>query len=58
LQRNQALAKLQVVARQDLDQAMIQLAVKKAQVDTINAQIARNQAILNTTKLNLAYTRI
>lgn len=32
LQRNQALAKLQAVSRQDLDQAATQLAVKKAQV--------------------------
>lgn len=46
LQRNQALAKLQAVSRQDLDQAATQLAVKKAQVGTINAQIARNQASL------------
>lgn len=58
LQRNQALAKLQAVSRQDLDQAATQLAVKKAQVGTINAQIARNQASLDTAKINLAYTRI
>lgn len=58
LQRNQALAKSQLVSRQDLDQAITQLAVKKAQVGTINAQIARNQASLNTAEINLAYTRI
>lgn len=58
LQRNQALAKLQAVSRQDLDQAATQLAVKKAQVGTITAQIARNQASLDTAKINLAYTRI
>jgi len=58
LQRNQALAKLQAVSRQDLDQAATQLAVKKAQVGTINAQIARNQASLDTAKISLAYTRI
>lgn len=39
-------------------QAEQQLAVKKAQVGTINAQIARNQASLDTAKINLAYTRI
>lgn len=58
LQRNQALAKLQAVSRQDLDQATTQLAVKKAQVGTIHAQIAKNQASLDTAKINLAFTRI
>lgn len=58
LQRNEALAKLQMVSRQDLDKATTQFAVKKAQVVTINAQIARNQASLNTAKINLDYTRI
>ncbi|CAI0799541.1 macrolide transporter subunit MacA [Serratia liquefaciens] len=58
LRRNQALAKLQAVSRQDLDQAATQLAVKKAQVGTIHAQIAKNQASLDTAKINLAFTRI
>lgn len=58
LQRNRELAKLQAVSHQDLDQYATELAVKKAQVNTIKAQIMKNQASLDTAKINLAYTRI
>lgn len=58
LQRNRELAKLQAVSPQDLDQYATELAVKKAQVATIKAQIVKNQASLDTAKINLAYTRI
>ena len=58
LQRNRELAKKQAVSSQDLDQYATELAVKKAQVETIKAQIMKNQASLDTAKINLAYTRI
>ncbi|WP_431222966.1 macrolide transporter subunit MacA [Serratia sp. L9] len=58
LQRNRELAKVQAVSRQDLDKYITELAVKKAQVETTKAQITKNQASLDTAKINLAYTRI
>jgi macrolide-specific efflux system membrane fusion protein len=58
LQRNRELAKVQAVSRQDLDQFATNLAVKKAQVATTRAEIAKNQASLDTAKINLTYTRI
>ncbi|MFI8417758.1 macrolide transporter subunit MacA [Serratia sp. NPDC078593] len=58
LQRNRQLSKVQAVSRQDLDKATTELAVKKAQIESIRAQIARNQASLDTAKTNLTYTRI
>ncbi len=58
LGRQQALAKTQVVSRQDLDQAATEFKVKQAQIGTIEAQIQRNQASLDTAKTNLDYTRI
>lgn len=58
LGRQQALAKTQAVSRQDLDTATTELAVKQAQIGTIDAQIKRNQASLDTAKTNLDYTRI
>ncbi|WON78178.1 macrolide transporter subunit MacA [Serratia sp. UGAL515B_01] len=58
LQRNRELAHLQALARQDLDKYATELTVKQAQVDTIKAQIAKNQASLDTARLNLTYTRI
>lgn len=58
LGRQQALAKRQVVSRQDLDTAATDLEVKQAQLGTIDAQIKRNQASLDTAKTNLEYTRI
>lgn len=58
LQRNRELGKVQAVSRQDLDKFATELAVKKAQVGTIKAQIAKNQASLDTAKINLTYTRI
>ncbi len=45
------------MSRRDLDQAATQLAVKKAQVGTINAQIARNEPA-GYRQDQLAYTRI
>jgi macrolide-specific efflux system membrane fusion protein len=58
LGRQQALAKTQAISRQDLDTAITELAVKQAQIGTIDAQIKRNQASLDTAKTNLDYTRI
>lgn len=58
LARQQALAKTQAISRQDLDTAATELAVKQAQIGTIDAQIKRNQATLDTAKTNLDYTRI
>lgn len=58
LARQQQLAKTQVISRQDLDSAVTELAVKEAQVGTIDAQLQRNQASLDTAKTNLEYTRI
>ncbi len=46
------------VSRQDLDTAATDLAVKQAQIGTIEAQIKRNRATLDTAKTNLDYTRI
>ncbi len=50
LGRQQNLAKLQVVSRQDLDQAVTDLAVKNAKVGTIDAQINKAKASLDTAK--------
>lgn len=58
LSRQQQLAKTQAVSRQDLDTAATEMAVKQAQIGTIDAQIKRNQASLDTAKTNLDYTRI
>jgi membrane fusion protein, macrolide-specific efflux system len=58
LRRQQDLAALQVVSRQDLDQASTTLAVKKAQVETINAEINKAKASLDTANINLDYTKI
>ena len=48
LTRQQALAKTQAISKQDLDTAATELAVKQAQIGTIDAQIKRNQASLDT----------
>ena len=58
LSRQQQLAKTQAVSQQDLDKAATEKAVKQAQIGTIDAQIKRNQASLDTAKTNLDYTRI
>ncbi len=58
LSRQQALAKTQAISRQDLDTAATELTVKQAQIGTIDAQIKRNQASLDTAKTNLDFTRI
>ena len=58
LSRQQQLAKTQAVSQQDLDTAATEMAVKQAQIGTIDAQIKRNQASLDTAKTNLDYTRI
>ena len=57
LARQQQLAQRQLVSRQDLDTAATDVAVKEAQIGTIEAQIKRNQATLDTAKTNLDYTR-
>ncbi len=46
LARQQQLAQRQLVSRQDLDTAATDLAVKQAQIGTIEAQIKRNRATL------------
>ena len=56
--RQQRLAQTQAVSLQDLDTAATEMAVKQAQIGTIDAQIKRNQASLDTAKTNLDYTRI
>lgn len=58
LSRQQQLAKTQAVSQQDLDTAATEMAVKQAKIGTIDAQIKRNQASLDTAKTNLDYTRI
>ncbi len=58
LARQQALAKTLAVSRQDLDTAATDVDVKLAQLGTIDAQIQRNQASLDTAKTNLDFTRI
>ncbi|WP_054179159.1 macrolide transporter subunit MacA [Trabulsiella odontotermitis] len=58
LARQQKLAKTNLISQQDLDTAATDLAVKQAQIGTIEAQIKRNQATLDTAKTNLDYTRI
>lgn len=42
--RQQRLAQTQAVSQQDLDTAATEMAVKQAQIGTIDAQIKRNQA--------------
>ena len=56
--RQQRLVQTQAVSQQDLDNAATEMAVKQAQIGTIDAQIKRNQASLDTAKTNLDYTRI
>lgn len=58
LARQQQLAKTQAVSQQDLDTAATEMAVKQARIGTIDAQIKRNRASLDTAKTNLEYTRI
>ncbi|AMO48767.1 RND family efflux transporter, MFP subunit [Enterobacter sp. FY-07] len=58
LARQQQLVKSHLISRQDLDTAATDVAVKEAQIGTIDAQIKRNQATLDTAKTNLDYTRI
>lgn len=58
LARQQQLVKTNLVSRQDLDTSATDVAVKEAQIGTIDAQIKRNQATLDTAKTNLDYTRI
>lgn len=58
LNRQRALAKTQAVSQQDLDTASTDLEVRQAQIGTIDAQIKRNQASLDTAKTNLDYTQI
>ncbi|WP_313626627.1 macrolide transporter subunit MacA [Kosakonia sp.] len=58
LVRQQQLVKSNLISRQDLDTSATDVAVKEAQIGTIDAQIKRNQATLDTAKTNLDYTRI
>lgn len=50
LARQQQLAKTQAVSQQDLDTAATEMAVKQARIGTIDAQIKRNRASLDTAK--------
>ncbi len=50
LARQQQLAQRQLVSRRDLDTAATDVAVKEAQIGTIEAQIKRNRATLDTAK--------
>ncbi len=52
LARQQQLAKTQAVSQQDLDTAATEMAVKQARIGTIDAQIKRNRASLDTAKTN------
>ena len=58
LNRQRQLATTQAISQQDLDTSVTELAVKQAQIGTIDAQIKRNQASLDSAKTNLDYTRI
>ncbi|MEB5749063.1 macrolide transporter subunit MacA [Leclercia adecarboxylata] len=58
LNRQRQLATTQAISQQDLDTSTTELAVKQAQIGTIDAQIKRNQASLDSAKTNLEYTRI
>ncbi len=58
LARQQKLAKVQAVSRQELDRAVTEVAVKKASIGTINAQVNKSKASLDTAKINLDYTKI
>ncbi|MGL5602396.1 MAG: macrolide transporter subunit MacA [Silvania sp.] len=58
LNRQRQLATTQAISQQELDTAATELAVKQAQIGTIDAQIKRNQATLDSAKTNLDYTRI
>lgn len=57
-QRRLQLAKVQVISKQELDESRKDVDVKKAAIDTYNAQIKRNQATLDTAKNDLQYTNI
>ncbi|MGL4430870.1 MAG: macrolide transporter subunit MacA [Silvania sp.] len=58
LNRQRQLATTQAISQQELDTAATELAVKQAQIGTIDAQIKRNQATLDSAKTNFDYTRI
>ncbi|WP_118986313.1 macrolide transporter subunit MacA [Photorhabdus sp. CRCIA-P01] len=58
LQRQNNLAKVHAVSLQELDQAKTDVEVKRAKVETLLAQISKNQASLDTAQTNLQYTRI
>ncbi|XTZ37072.1 macrolide transporter subunit MacA [Salmonella enterica] len=58
LARQQQLVQRNLISRQELDTSATDLAVKEAQIGTIDAQIKRNLASLDTAKANLEYTRI
>ncbi|WP_039056379.1 macrolide transporter subunit MacA [Enterobacter sp. Bisph1] len=58
LARQQQLVKSNLISRQELDTSATDVVVKQAKISTIDAQIQRNQASLDTAKTNLDYTRI
>lgn len=58
VKRKGYLAQTQALSRQELDEARVMTAVKKASIAEIDARIARNRATLDTANINLVYTRI
>lgn len=57
-QRRLALSKTQVISKQDVDEARRNMEVQRAAIDTSKAQLARNQATLDTARNDLQYTNI
>ncbi|RUT66185.1 macrolide transporter subunit MacA [Morganella morganii] len=57
-QRRLALSKTQVISKQDVDEARRNMDVQRAAIDTYKAQVARNQATLDTARNDLQYTNI
>ncbi|ACQ67294.1 macrolide transporter subunit MacA [Candidatus Williamhamiltonella defendens] len=58
LNRQKNLARLKLISPQDIDQTETDLAVRKAKIEMIKAQINRTRISLDTANLNLEYTKI
>lgn len=56
--RQHTLAQSQAVSQQELEQANVDLVVKKARISILNAQINKTRVSLDTAKINLGYTKI
>lgn len=57
-ERRLALSKTQVISKQDVDEARRNMDVQLAAIDTGKAQVARNQATLDSARNDLQYTNI